>query len=364
MKKQLLLFIPLLFLALFSQAQRVTVYIGVDNVFLTDSVVIGFESNATIGIDPLLGEENLWNVPMAPYDIRSTQRDEQNFSCAYETGEGINEIYYEENLDSKLDLRDPNDLSIKNRTFEINYFNDSLINESIFLKVNDGDNIPDYLDMILWSINDCEALPINNVVEGMTGPTLGVVFIPDGSETSKLIVQFKADTLPCFNLEASVGEDVNINLGDSTQLQLISNSMLESIIWTPDNSLSCNDCLEPYASPTEDECYTVSMADAAGCTFTDSVCVFVQVANNSKELTNSNRIKLFPNPSFEKLHIESSDYLISEVLIYDVLGQLVQRVSRVDSKRKIINIGDLASNVYFVEIRGQHFFERRKIIKK
>jgi gliding motility-associated-like protein len=69
--------------------------------------------------------------------------------------------------------------------------------------------------------------------------------------------------------DVQVGSDVvRLQLGAGTQLQAftnIPNWAIDSIIWTPTDSLSCTDCLNPYANPTSTTTYRVTIVNENGC---------------------------------------------------------------------------------------------------
>jgi hypothetical protein len=67
-------------------------------------------------------------------------------------------------------------------------------------------------------------------------------------------------------------EDLGICAGDSIQLTV--NEGL-SYSWTPSNTLSCSDCRSPFARPTTQQTYYVTMTDKYGCVGIDSVTVSV-----------------------------------------------------------------------------------------
>ncbi|MEM9821495.1 MAG: FG-GAP-like repeat-containing protein [Bacteroidota bacterium] len=48
-----------------------------------------------------------------------------------------------------------------------------------------------------------------------------------------------------------------------------------TLMWTPDDDLSCNNCAAPIASPSNDQQYTVILNDANGCSDTASVGIHV-----------------------------------------------------------------------------------------
>ncbi len=77
-------------------------------------------------------------------------------------------------------------------------------------------------------------------------------------------------------------ELINLELGDSVQLNpYVSNPyLIEEIIWTPAVDLSCDDCLEPYASPTQDIVYTITIITTNGCSETAEITIQVDNERN------------------------------------------------------------------------------------
>ncbi|MCR9289086.1 MAG: choice-of-anchor L domain-containing protein [Bacteroidetes bacterium] len=62
--------------------------------------------------------------------------------------------------------------------------------------------------------------------------------------------------------------EIEISWGDQTQIQTITNvplNEIQSVSWTPSFGLSCVDCLDPMANPTETTIYTVTITDENGC---------------------------------------------------------------------------------------------------
>jgi gliding motility-associated-like protein len=67
-------------------------------------------------------------------------------------------------------------------------------------------------------------------------------------------------------------EAITLNLGDTLQLNA---SGAESYSWTPSQSLSCADCSNPLASPTETTTYIVTGSNANGCVSSDTITIKV-----------------------------------------------------------------------------------------
>lgn len=82
--------------------------------------------------------------------------------------------------------------------------------------------------------------------------------------------------VPAANaLILDIGQDDEINLGDSLQLSVFTNLIIDSIIWEFDESLNCLDCLEPVVTPTYETQYSVTLIDVNGCEISDQIVVFV-----------------------------------------------------------------------------------------
>jgi gliding motility-associated-like protein len=74
---------------------------------------------------------------------------------------------------------------------------------------------------------------------------------------------------------ANAGASVNITSGQTVQLN---GSGGVTYSWSPSGTLSCNTCQSPIASPTTTTVYTLTVTDANGCTDTDTITVYVDIA--------------------------------------------------------------------------------------
>jgi gliding motility-associated-like protein len=77
------------------------------------------------------------------------------------------------------------------------------------------------------------------------------------------------------SLMLDIGQDEEIYLGDSVQLSVFSNLIIDSIIWDYDESLNCLDCLDPIVSPIDETEYSVTLIDINGCEISDQIVIFV-----------------------------------------------------------------------------------------
>lgn len=83
---------------------------------------------------------------------------------------------------------------------------------------------------------------------------------------------------------ADAGISVTITSGQTTQLTGTGGVIYN---WSPSGSLSCSNCQMPIASPTVTTVYTLTITDANGCTASDTVTVYVDIACGELYLPNA-----------------------------------------------------------------------------
>ena len=85
---------------------------------------------------------------------------------------------------------------------------------------------------------------------------------------------------PEFTVDA--GPDITIELGGSAQLDpIVFPFTNQTIIWSPSDSLSCMNCIDPLVDPSNSTLYTIAVIDSVtGCTLLDEVWVRVEKPRN------------------------------------------------------------------------------------
>ncbi len=78
----------------------------------------------------------------------------------------------------------------------------------------------------------------------------------------------------------NLGNDIEIVLGDSVQLNAEADFEVAEIFWNPEENLSCLDCLDPIARPFETTDYTIVVIDSIGCSATDDITISVKKSRN------------------------------------------------------------------------------------
>jgi gliding motility-associated-like protein len=121
---------------------------------------------------------------------------------------------------------------------------------------------------------------LNPSFTGTSSATLFVTSKLDGC-TATDSIQIVLEDKPDVSLFPT---DTTINSGTSVQLLATGMGM---ITWSPATGLSCTDCLNPIATPTETTTYHITLTQATGCSRTDSVTVTVVPPDCSPRLPNA-----------------------------------------------------------------------------
>lgn len=95
--------------------------------------------------------------------------------------------------------------------------------------------------------------------------------------------------------------------------------------WTPPDGLSCTDCLNPIAEPTQNTTYYLYYTDEYGCTYVDSVLVQVTSSLYVPNAFSPNGDG--KNEVFKPISVNLSSY---ELFIFDRWGQLIMRTSNTE----------------------------------
>ncbi|MCX7744737.1 MAG: gliding motility-associated C-terminal domain-containing protein [Flavobacteriales bacterium] len=115
----------------------------------------------------------------------------------------------------------------------------------------------------------------------------------------------------------NLGPNVVIPFGGSVQLFANGNG---NFSWEPDTFLTCNNCPNPTASPFSSTHYFVTLTDANGCNFYDSIWVFVEGSLYVPNTFTPNRDGL--NDFFLAFGTEIKEF---EMLIFNRWGEQIFR---------------------------------------
>ncbi|HXH19259.1 MAG TPA: gliding motility-associated C-terminal domain-containing protein, partial [Chitinophagales bacterium] len=79
-----------------------------------------------------------------------------------------------------------------------------------------------------------------------------------------------------FNLQVDPPSPTTIDSGQSVQLHVYANTPQPAFQWNPSNTLSCDNCWNPIATPVRDQTYSVTVTDSSACS-QDSADVEIRV---------------------------------------------------------------------------------------
>ena len=106
--------------------------------------------------------------------------------------------------------------------------------------------------------------------------------LPAGAYEFEVIDRFACAVTYSFNLNdplplvLSLGEDQNLQLGESFPFRPNLNQTISFINWSPTDGLSCTDCLDPIARPTATTTYVLTVSNGGGCETSDSLTLFIE----------------------------------------------------------------------------------------
>lgn len=132
------------------------------------------------------------------------------------------------------------------------------------------------------------------------------------------------NTVPDFAVDA--GRDTVISLGASYVLQpetTLLHTDISEIVWDPVNTLSCDNCLNPVATPETDTRYTITIYNTNGCVKQDHVTVRVVFVKGYIAPNIFRPDSRVGNSKFTIFPVENSIRIIKSLSIYDRWGNLI-----------------------------------------
>ena len=124
------------------------------------------------------------------------------------------------------------------------------------------------------SLNGGPFQPMSNFPFNLPGLAAGDYTIAIKDVNDCLIEQQINVPVPT-ELEVALGEDVSIRLGDSVQLEALTNLPGLTVSWDPPTDLSCSDCLTPIAKPLATTIYRVEISNNNNCATSDDIRIVV-----------------------------------------------------------------------------------------
>jgi len=124
--------------------------------------------------------------------------------------------------------------------------------------------------------------PFEITIFNSAGDTVINNQLPAGTYEFELVDRFACAVSYSFDLNdplplvLSLGDDQNLQLGESFPLRPNLNQIVQFISWSPTDGLDCTDCLNPIARPAETTTYILTVSNGGGCEVSDSLTLFVE----------------------------------------------------------------------------------------
>ena len=100
-------------------------------------------------------------------------------------------------------------------------------------------------------------------------------------------------------------------------------------------------------------------------TLNESICIVV--SQNSivgiQQPANASILSLYPNPASSQLSVDNGNVLMQTIVVYNVVGKEVLKISDVNNSHVELPIADLMAGIYFVKVSSEKGIQVRKFVK-
>jgi len=158
-------------------------------------------------------------------------------------------------------------------------------------------------------------------------------------------------TALCTNFRNGKGANIDWSMAP--------NNDHDSFIWTSTNFSSTTAYVNALRYCYRDvwRCNCVSKAMGACIR-----CVKDSVATSIDNM-NYNELKIYPNPSTEKVHIDCAENQIMKMQVYNMIGECVMQ-KELNNIKNEIDISSLSKGVYVIKLIGANWFIQSKLTKE
>jgi hypothetical protein len=208
-------------------------------------------------------------------------------------------------------------------------------------------------ELITLTADGADMFEWNNNVEN------GVEFAPEESATyvvlgtnstgcsAELEITITVNPMPSFTL----GDDVTVCVYN-LPVVITAPAGFEEYLWTGGVQ---GTSFTASAAGT----YSCTVTNTFGCNATESIQVIVSecLGLNAEGFS----VAVYPNPFDSRITIVS-DFSAGQIALYDLNGSILRRLSFVSSQTEL-DLSDLASGVYFIEVANGSELHRTRIVK-
>jgi hypothetical protein len=92
--------------------------------------------------------------------------------------------------------------------------------------------------------------------------------------------------------------------------------------------------------------------------------VFPNIAVSTEEIIAAEELRLFPNPTTDRVRIESAQSMIENIQVLDATGRLVASYLAKAQYQETIDLSAYANGIYFIQVRTDKGITTKKVIKQ
>lgn len=177
--------------------------------------------------------------------------------------------------------------------------------------------------------------------------------LPENLQFGKVSKGFSSEEYKFSFLEPNIlqWEFSNLSMPGSYVNELESYGFVQfNIITEP---LSYGDAIEKEVAVTFNEKKTVKAASVLNVTKTTSL---------DDQFAKAEDMMVYPNPSNGLVTVQSNTNTIDEIVVNDVTGMEVKRFTKVGAKSTNVNLNDLQSGVYIIQVHAEKEMKTYKIV--
>jgi PKD repeat protein len=169
-------------------------------------------------------------------------------------------------------------------------------------------------------------------------------------------------TITVTNAIANAGSDDTICAGQNISLN---GGGGITYLWSPSTGLSCTACPNPVANPADTTIYILTVTDAAGCSDSDSVLVYVDMCTGISNSSVIKKIELSPNPfsHYSVLKVNEIQVEKLKIKLLDVTGKEIKPKTSIKGDALQIERDGLNPGLFFLQVYdGNKYISTIKMI--
>ncbi len=227
--------------------------------------------------------------------------------------------------------------------------------DSLVLSIGTG------YESYLWSTGDTSAqIVLSSSSFGMAKDTVWalVTDINNCQSGDSMLLDFAippyiympTDTFKCYPVSSS---------GPSTLFNFSIDSTYDTYLWsTGDTSWFIE--LNLIVIDTGYHTIWTMVTDSNKCSIVDTMILFVSLCESIDEQSRLD-FQIYPNPSDGNITLKLSQRA-EFIQVYNSTGQMIRKIQGLDKGTHLINLEDLSSGIYYINIRGVDYNAFRKIL--